>query len=80
MDSYYKPDMGARACDVREFAKRTFTNGLRSAKFAKVFLLESFPLYGNSLRSVCSRHIGTSSLSRQSRKYALNVPLYAHAS
>ena len=29
------------------FAKKTFTNGLRSAKFSKVFSLESFPLYGN---------------------------------
>ena len=25
---------------------KTFTNGLRSAKFVKVFSLESFPLYG----------------------------------
>ena len=30
------------------FAKKTFTNGRRSAKFAKVFSLESFPLYGSS--------------------------------
>ena len=30
------------------FAKKTFTNELRSAKFAKVFSLESFPLYGRS--------------------------------
>ena len=33
----------ARARDVCE---KTFANGPRSAKFAKVFSLESFPLYG----------------------------------
>ena len=35
-----------RLCAHAMFAKKTFTNGLRSAKFAKVFSLESFLLYG----------------------------------
>ena len=43
--------MGARACDVHEFAKKTFTNWLRSTKFVKVFSLESFPLYGSPTRN-----------------------------
>ena len=28
------------------FVEKTFTNGHKTAKFAKVFSLESFPLYG----------------------------------
>ena len=28
-----------------KFAKKTFVNGPKSAKFAKVFFLESFPVY-----------------------------------
>ena len=43
-DSQYKPDMGLSAFAM--LAQETFTNGLRSAKFAKVFSPESFPLYG----------------------------------
>jgi len=31
------------------FAEKTFTNWLETAKFAKVFSLESFPLYGMTL-------------------------------
>jgi len=31
------------------FAEKTFTNWLQTAKFAKVFSLESFPLYGTRL-------------------------------
>ena len=33
------------------FVEKTFTNGIRFAKFMKVFFLESFPLYGNRLIS-----------------------------
>ena len=36
------------------FAEKTFTDVTRSTKFAKVFSLESFPLYGNS--STCAKH------------------------
>ena len=30
---------------------KTFTDGSRSAKFVKVFYLESFPLYGSTILS-----------------------------
>ena len=33
------------------FAEKTFTNWLQTAKFVKVFSLESFPLYGSTLVS-----------------------------
>ena len=31
----------------QNFMKKTFTNSHKTAKFAKVFPLENFPLYGN---------------------------------
>ena len=33
------------------FEKKTFVNSHKTAKFAKVFSLESFPLYGSVLRA-----------------------------
>ena len=37
------------------FVEKTFTNGIRSVKFVKVFSLESFPLYG--MRTVVSLNL-----------------------
>ena len=36
------------------FAEKTFTNSHKTAKFTKVFYLESFPLYGISVVSIIS--------------------------
>ena len=42
----------ARLCSTKgrhspNFAEKTFTNSHKTAKFTKIFSLESFPLYGN---------------------------------
>ena len=36
----------AKGATPPNFVEKTFTNSHRTAKFAKVFSLESFPLYG----------------------------------
>ena len=43
-----KPNISG--CDIpQNFVEKTFADGSRTSKLAKVFSLESFPLYGNSL-------------------------------
>ena len=47
----------AKGRHAPNFAEKTFAYTLKTAKFAKVFSLKSFPLYGRQLLRMCSSKV-----------------------
>ena len=58
VENYDTPIDDDAPCSTRIFAVKTFTNCPETAKFAKVFARERFPLYGIRSLSVHVRSCG----------------------